>query len=173
MLIVSFVRSETSTEPAQTDSAHKHVKNSGMECKVLNRDKSRAPGLLEATVLASKRAPASSDAPCGNQHAYTENDRIIRLSTRLIDCEVRYGSKTEGKKLLISQYGGFNIGTGLKQGENACKEKNHLSRTRPKGHIVKRVRYEERTKHNRSGFRQRNAIQYSCRRAREAVSTDP
>ena len=46
----------------------------------------------------------------GNQHAYTGNDGLIKLSTRVVVCEIGYRSKTEEeKKVVIAQHGGCSI----------------------------------------------------------------
>ena len=84
------------TEPAHADSEQEHVKNSDTDNAVPSMEKPRAPGMMETPSFGIKASTDHFRSPvCGNQHAYTGNKGLIKLSTRLIDFEMGYGSKTE------------------------------------------------------------------------------
>ena len=79
-----------------TESEHTDTWRTDTESAVPNRDKPGAPGMMEAHIFAIKASANQLRCPvCDNWHAYTGNNGLIKLSTRLINCEIGYRSKTE------------------------------------------------------------------------------
>ena len=83
-------------ETALANSAHKCKKYSGREDAVPKRNKPGAPGVLEAPRFGIEARTDHLRWPlCGNQRGYTGSNGLIRLSTRLEDCEVGYRNMSE------------------------------------------------------------------------------